>query len=318
MFDTTPNRRDVLAGVGSLGAVTVAGCSGGNGNGGNGNGGGNGTAEIATARLSSGATSLVAPLIASEGFDEEYGFDLEVLVRDSISSYYGDFVSGTYSALPFGPSAAASRANGGVNLSIVSGFTYSSMWWVTNDSGIQSIEDIEGETVAVPLGSGSFAVADAVVREQTGQSVEELAGETINAPGPGGSPPEVLTGNASVGLSWEPALSTFLLQDNDLEAIVDVRSRYRELFGSESFHLVWAVRDDLIESSPDAVSGLFEASQDVADLYAEDLEGTIETLIGETENEPGPVREAIDSGRLEFAMDQIGRASCRERVYSGV
>lgn len=289
------SRREALAGVGSIGALSLAGCLG-NDDGGN---------AVSTARLSAGATSLVAPIISAEGLDEEHGFELEVHVRDSIAAYYGDFVGGTYDTLPFGPSAAASRYNEGVDLKLIGGFTYSSMWWVTDDPDIRSIEDFEDETIAVPLGSGSFAVADAVVREQTGQSVEELAGDVINSPGPGGSPPEVLTGNASIGLSWEPALSTFLIQDNDLEAIVNVREEYRDLFGAESFHLLWAVRDSLIEENPDAVDGLFAASQDVTELYETDLDGTIDTLVGETENDPEQLQEAFGSGRLEFAMDPL-------------
>lgn len=289
------SRRDTLAGIGSAGALALAGCLG--------NGGQSET--VGTARLSAGATSLVAPIIVTEELDAEHGFELEVAVRDSISAYYGDFVSGSYNTLPFGIESAAARFNQGVDLSVIGGFTYSSMWWVTNEPGINSVEDFAGETVAVPLGSGSFAVADAVVREQTGQSVEELAGDVINAPGPGGSPPEVLTGNASVGLSWEPALSNFLTQDNDLEAIIDVRDEYRQLFDADSFHLLWAVRDSLIEDDPEAVSELFDASQEVAALYGSDLEGTIETVVEETENETEPLVESFESGRLEFAMDPL-------------
>jgi ABC-type nitrate/sulfonate/bicarbonate transport system substrate-binding protein len=260
---------------------------------------------VSTARLSTGATSLIAPLIKSEGIDEEYDFESKIFVRDSISAYYGDFVGGTYNTLPSGPSAAVSRFNEGLDLSIIGSFNYSSMWWVSNDPDIRSIEDLEGETVAVPLGSGAFALADAVVRERTGQSVEELAGETINAPGPGGSPPEVLTGGASVGLSWEPALSSFIIRDNDLEAIVNVREQYQSLFDADSFNLVWAVRNDLIENNPEAVSGLLQAGQDVADMYNEDLDGTISKLIEQTANEPEPIREAFQSNRLEFSMDAL-------------
>lgn len=296
MTSHTYSRRDALAGIGSIGVLSVAGCLGGNDGGG----------SMGTARLSTGATSLIAPVIVAEELDAEYGFELEVVVRDSISAYYGDFVGGTYNTLPFGVESAAARYNGGVDLSVIGGFTYSSMSWVTNDPDIQSVEDFEGETVAVPLGSGSFAVADAVIREQTGQSVEELASNVTNAPGPGGSPPEVVTGSASVGLSWEPALSNFLVQDNNLEAIIDVRSEYRELFGADSFHLLWAVRDSLLENDPDAVSGLFQASQDVADMYANDPEGTIDILTEVTENEPEPLIEAFDSSRLEFAMEPLG------------
>lgn len=295
MNESVFSRRKALAGVGSIGALSVAGCLGDDG----------GTGSIGTARLSTGATSLVAPVITARDLDTEYGFELEVAVRDSISAYYGDFVSGTYNTLPFGIESAAARYNGGVDLSVIGGFTYSSMWWITNDPDIQSIEDFEGETIAVPLGSGSFAVADAVAREQTGQSIEELASNVINAPGPGGSPPEVLTGNASIGLSWEPALSNFLVQDNDLEAIIDVRDEYRQLFDADSFHLVWAVQDSLIEDNPDVVSGLFDASQDVVELYDTDLEGTLDTIVAETGNEMEPLLAAFESGRLEFAMESL-------------
>lgn len=297
MNESIFSRREALASIGAAGTLSIAGCFGDDG-------GGDGT--VGTARLSSGATSLVAPLISSEGLDEEYGFELETHVRDSISAYYGDFVGGTYDTLPFGVSAAANRYNQDVDLRLIGGFTYSSMSWITNDSSIESVEDFEGETVAVPLASGSFAVADAVVREQTGQSVEELAGEVINAPGPGGSPPEVITGNATVGLSWEPALSTFLIQENDLEAIVNVREEYRQLFDAESFHLLWAVQNSLLEDDRDAVEGLFQASQDVVELYESDLQGTVDTLVEETDNEPEPLLEAFDSGRLEFAMVSLG------------
>lgn len=289
------SRRNVLTGIGSVGALSVAGCLGDD----------DGDDRIGTARLSAGATSLVAPVIVAEELDTEHGFELDVVVRDSISAYYGDFVGGTYDTLPFGIESAADRYNEGVDLSVIGGFTYSSMWWITNDPEIESVEDFEDETIAVPLGSGSFAVADAVVREKTGQTVEELAGDVINAPGPGGSPPEVLTGNASVGLSWEPALSNFLVQDNDLEPIIDVRTEYRQLFDADSFHLLWAVRNPLIEDNPDAVSGLFDASQEVAELYETDLEGTVETTVAETDNESEPLLAAFESGRLEFAMQPL-------------
>lgn len=293
------SRRGVLTAIGTAAAAGLAGCVGGGGSAGGGQ-----IPTVRTARLSTGATSLVAPIISERGWDEENGFELETVVRDSISAYYGDFVSGTYGTLPFGPSAAANRYTSGVGMQIVGGFDLSSTFWLTSDDSIESAADFEGEVIAAPLGSGAFALASTVIRGETNQSVEELSSRIINAPGPASPVQEVVAGNASIALSWEPALSTFRLKsDVPLRPVIDVREQYREAFGADSFHLVWAVRDAVLDENPDAVRGLVAASGQVGDLYASDPEAAIDIVVEHTENEREPLVEAIvNSGRLQWDL----------------
>lgn len=299
MVDTRRSRREILAGVGTAAATGLAGCVGGS------EGSDEGT-TIGTARLSTGSTSLVAPVITGKGWDEENGFSLETSVRNSVSAYYGDFVSGTYQTLPFGISSAASRYNKGVDLKLFAGFDYSSMFWLTASEDISSVPDFEGKSVAAPLGSGSFQVANAAAKRETGKSVEELAGNLINASGPANPLQEVATGNADVGLSWEPALSTFLVKnDSDVRTIVDVREQYKKQFGAESFHLAWAVKGSVLEENREALRGLVSANQRVGELYANDVDEALDVILENTENERPPLAEALKSGRQEFILQPL-------------
>jgi ABC-type nitrate/sulfonate/bicarbonate transport system substrate-binding protein len=298
MFDDTYSRRKILAGIGGATVGGLAGCAGASG--------GNSTDDsptIGTARLSTGSTSLVAPVIEANGWDEDNGFELNTRVRDSISAYYGDFVAGTYGTLPFGVSSAASRYNGGVDMKLFAGFDYSAMHWLTNSEDIEGPQDFEGRTIAAPLASGSFQVANSVVKEVTGSSVEALAGNLVNASGPANPLNELATGSADVALSWEPALSTFLVrEDTSARVIVDVRERYREAFDADSFHLLWGIKTSILENNREAVEGLVEASGQVGDLYADNPDEALDTVVENTDNERDPLEEAVDSGRMEFAL----------------
>lgn len=301
MVELHATRRELLTGFGVAAATGLAGCAGGSGD------GGGDTPSIGTARLSTGSTSLIAPIITEKGWDKENGFSLETKVRNSVSAYYGDFVSGTYRTLPFGISSAASRYNKGVDLKLFAGFDYSSMFWLTNSEEISTIADFEGKTVSAPLGSGSFQVANAVAKQETGKSIEDLAGNLINASGPANPLKEIATGNADVGLSWEPALSTFLVKnDSDVHTIVDVRKQYKKYFGAESFHLAWAVKGSVLEENRDALRGLVTANQRVGDLYANDVDEALDVIVGTTENERSSLAEALKSGRQEFSLKPLG------------
>lgn len=249
---------------------------------------------------------MVAPIIKDQEWDAENDFELDTHVRNQITAYYGDFVSGTYKTLPFGVSSAASRYNEDVDMKLFAGFDYSTMFWLSNKDGIEEPQDFEGETVAAPLASGSYQVANAVVTELTGQSVEDLASNTINASGPSNPLLEVANGNATVALSWEPALSSFLVQnDSDIRTVMNVRERYREAFDAESFHLVWAVRSDVLENNRAALEGLVAANQQVGELYADDPEEAIDIVVENTESSKEPLLEAVESGRQEFVLQPL-------------
>lgn len=296
------SRRAMLSGAATVAAAGVAGCvgilSGGSDD---------GNSALGTARLSTGSTSMVAPIIEAKGWDEDNGFALETSVRNSISAYYGDFVSGTYATLPFGVSSAANRYNKGVGMKLFAGFDYSSMFWLSDKDDISSAADFEGKTVAAPLSAGSYQVANAVVKRETGKTVESLASQVVNAPGPANPLQEVVTGNADVALSWEPALSTFLTKnpDSNVETVVDVREKYRDHFGADSFHLVWAVKESALEANRDAVEGLAEANRRVGELYANKTDEALDIVVENTENERAPLAEALKSGRQEFALTPL-------------
>lgn len=300
MTDTHLTRRKLLIGVGASTVAGLAGCASA--------GIESSSAEIGTARLSTGSTSLIAPVITEKGWDEENGFSLNTHVRNSVSAYYGDFVSGTYNTLPFGISSAASRYNKGVDMKLFAGFDYSSMFWLTSSSDIKSVADFEGKTVAAPLSSGSFQVANAVVKRETGETVEELAKNLVNASGPANPLKEIATGNADVGLSWEPALSTFFVknEDSDIHTVVDVREQYKKHFDAESFHLVWAVKSSVLDEHRDAIRGLVTANGKVGDLYANSTDEALDTVVENTENERAPLEEALKSNRQEFSLKPLG------------
>jgi ABC-type nitrate/sulfonate/bicarbonate transport system substrate-binding protein len=290
------SRREVLTSIAGTGIISSAGCissfgsSTGKSN------------EFATARLATGSTSLVAPII-DKGLDDEYGFELKIILRNTISSYYGDFVSGKYKALPMGIGAAANRYNRGVNLKIVGGFARTSSFWVTNDKSIQSASDFEGETIAVPLGSGGFAPGAAVVRRKTGKTVKELAGQVINAPGPANPLLELSAGSATVALSWEPALSSFLLKEKtNIQLMMNVRKQYKKIYGIEPWQLVWAVKDSL---ESDNVQGLLKASQEVDEMYEYNTEKAIEIVVDKTKNKPKSLNKALRSNRLQYDLKPI-------------
>ena len=302
MVNSHHSRRKILSGLGAAATTGIAGCVGGTDQ-----GGGDQTPTVGTARLSTGSTSLVAPVITAKGWDTKNGFSLETKVRNSVSAYYGDFVSGTYRTLPFGVSSAASRYNKGVDLKLFAGFDYSSMFWLTGADDIKSVSDFEGKTVAAPLGSGSFQVANAVAKRETGKTVEGLASNLINASGPANPLKEIATGNADVGLSWEPALSTFLVKNkSNIHTIVDVRKQYKKHFGAESFHLVWAVKKSALEENREAIRGLVTANQKVGDLYENSVDEALDIVVENTENERPPLEEALKSNRQEFTLQPLG------------
>lgn len=156
------------------------------------------------------------------------------------------------------------------------------------DSGIESIEDLEGKTVAIPqIGNTQHLCLLNLLSENglapvsEGGTVEVVAVENSNLQN------MFDQGNVDAALVPEP-WGTILTDSGNIDLLLDYQDIY--LDGNYPVAVV-IVRNEFMEAHPDAVETFLQAHLDATEEINSNLEGSVDAMIAEIESLTGNAYE---------------------------
>lgn len=156
------------------------------------------------------------------------------------------------------------------------------------DSGIESIEDLEGKTVAIPqIGNTQHLCLLNLLSENglapvsEGGTVEVVAVENSNLQN------MFDQGNVDAALVPEP-WGTILTDSGNIDLLLDYQDIY--LDGNYPVAVV-IVRNEFMEAHPDAVETFLQAHLDATEEINSNLEGAVDAMIAEIESLTGNAYE---------------------------
>lgn len=178
------------------------------------------------------------------------------------------------------------------------------------DSGIESIEDLEGKTVAIPqIGNTQHLCLLNLLSENglapvsEGGTVEVVAVENSNLQN------MFDQGNVDAALVPEP-WGTILTDSGNIDLLLDYQDIY--LDGNYPVAVV-IVRNEFMEAHPDAVETFLQAHLDATEEINSNLEGSVDAMIAEIESLTGNAYEK-ETVLSSFARTNVTTVLNREAL----
>jgi NitT/TauT family transport system substrate-binding protein len=232
--------------------------------------------KISYGDLYSGVTGIISSNLAAKHFDQKHGVDMSnLLPYTSVSTYYNDFAAGTFDVAMGSWDFFVDMQNRGVPIKIVCTVTTADMINIIAGPGIKSVNDLVGKSCSAVVGSGSFEMSRAVVRDVAKVDLDKQV-QMQNAPNPAGCIALLQSGSANAALSWEPVISNAIAEMPTLRPIFNLGHAYRQATGGVLPYFTVAVRNDALAKSPglgQKIAGIFGdtiayINHDTADAFA--------------------------------------------------
>ncbi|MGY1805827.1 ABC transporter substrate-binding protein [Blastococcus sp. SYSU D00669] len=254
-----------LAAVAAAAALLLTACGGGDDGGGSGGGGGEGgggtsSITIATIAGDSGAQGFLAD---EKGFFEDNGLDVEVTIVAGVPELAAAVQSGDAAFALTSPASVASASASGIPFQIVAGgvlYTKESpgvyLMVAEQATDIQSIEDLEGQSVAVNALNTMPHLSTLAALDDAGVDTGSVNFVTLNFPAIGQA---LESGQVPAGA----VISPFTDQQEAAGIARRMGSPYDAVNGGEDWlNTVWFGREDFIEANPETVQKFRDALRD--------------------------------------------------------
>lgn len=252
--------------------------------------------------LTPGFTVLIGEYIQYHKLDEKNGFKLEApIVYTSVPTYYGDVVAGNLDIAIGSWDSFAVRYLQGVPIKQVCTISTGRMinFMSAKGTGVDTIEDVRGKTVAAPQSTGTYRVSLAVLKEVLGIDLETEA-TVQNVTNPAGSVALLRAGSADAALTWEPNVTQGLADEPNLQVIYNVGEAYAEKTGLELPYFSAVVTEDLLNREPGIGPKIDAMFRDCIEGILGDVDSAVQIVGDRAGYAPEVLKEAITSGRLSF------------------
>jgi ABC-type nitrate/sulfonate/bicarbonate transport system substrate-binding protein len=279
-------RRQAIKSGAVVGAVALAGCTGGGDNGdaggdgdGNGDGSGSNSNNDGGSNNGSGLKSLnvaniegatFAPFMISkeQGLFEEHGVSVESRTFVNPSDMYKAVQLGeldfAYATSPF---PVARAYNSGQDVSLLKP-DMESHFFMTGKTKYESIEDLEGQKVGnLPPGSSTHFGWSVAIEEMFGEEFTDFL--NVVGMGPGSMATSVQQGDLEAATLWPPFTVEMTAKDK-FHIIEPLKSTYEEATGHSPRFAVGAAKDSYLSENRDAISSFYDAIEEAAGMIAED------------------------------------------------
>ncbi|HYD69013.1 twin-arginine translocation signal domain-containing protein [Azospirillum sp.] len=272
-------------------------------------------APVRWASLMPGFTVLVTEFIRHHKLDEKNGFRLGAPTEyTTVPTYYGDFVAGNYDVCIGSWDSFATRYLGQVPIKLLCTITTAEMICIlaARDTG-KALDGLKGKVLAAPQSTGTYRIAQAVLREHVGLDIETWM-RVQNVTNPAASVTLLRTRSADAALSWEPNVASGMAADKDLRVIFNAGQTYREKTGADLPYFGVAVRSELLAKDPAIAARLNGVFKQCVDGIMGNVPDAVKIVGDRTGFAPAVLQEAITSGRLRFVFNTMTDPAARAGV----
>lgn len=216
--------------------------------------------KVSYGDLYSGVTGIISANLAAKHFDQKHGVDMSnLLPYTSVSTYYNDFAAGTFDAAMGSWDFFVDMQNRGVPIKIICTVTTADMINIIAGPSIKTVNDLVGKSMSAVVGSGSFEMSRAVVRDVAKVDLDKQV-QMQNAPNPAGCIALLQSGSANAALTWEPVVSNAMNDMPALKPVFNLGRAYRQATGGVLPYFTVAVRNDVLAKNPGLaprIAGIF-------------------------------------------------------------
>lgn len=266
--------------------------------------------------LYSGVTGIISSNIAAKRFDLKHGIDMaNALPYTSVSTYYNDFAAGTFDVAMGSWDFFIDMHAKGVPIKLVCTITTADMINIIAGPAIKSVSDLAGKAMSAVVGSGSFAMSRAVLRQSAKIDLDKDV-HMQNAPNPAGCATLLYAGNVDAALTWEPVISDAIAKEPSLRSIFNVGQVYRRTTRGVLPYFCVAVRTDALKKGPGIAQRIAGVFGDCAAYINHDTSQAFATAAVKTGLPATIMHTGYDSGRLTFAAYSMGAPSGRKVITS--
>lgn len=271
--------------------------------------------SLTYATLKTGVSVIINENLKAKRPDLDNGLDIQI-TNDytSVSSYYSDFISGTFE-LGIGAWDTYLRMfEKKVPTQLVSSITTGTMInIVAREDGPKSVDELKGKTIAAIAASGAYNMCKAVLQDTHGLEL----GKDIkiqNVPSPAQAMTLLMSGNVDAALSWEPNVSAAMARMKGLQPIFNLGEAYQKSQGLELPYFAIALRDEAVKRNPEVAKRLNATFAQLSDQINANPMEAFTIAAPELNIEPEVLMRAYEAGRLKFVTHSMLEPQGRDLV----
>ena len=241
---------------------------------------------------------IIVNIMKARGFDTKNGFQADVQVYPSFSSYYAGLATGEIDTLIGGPTYFQKLRLEGVPLQIIAtGATLADLVIVSKNPAIKSLADLKGKQLAADMGSGQFQILSICARSIKIDLAKDMTLVNANF---AVARAQLAAGRVDAAMIIEPIATMMMRDDPKLKIIFNANEAWKQLTGDHGWELVYAMREDAIKKQPDAPKKFVAALQDVSTYLRSDPDGADKIAVETVKLPPGILKEAVLAKRWDF------------------
>jgi NitT/TauT family transport system substrate-binding protein len=270
--------------------------------------------EIRVPILASGITSVLQVVANERHLDAAHGFRFKTSTPyESLDAYYADFLAGQFDVEGGISESYAVRFQRGAPIQLMATLVSMGASLLAKDPAVSTVASLRGRTLAAPLTSGRYVILRGLILKYYGFDLEREA-KVISVPNPSAGITFVLAGRADAALSWEPIVSSALLQNPALRLVMDTRLEYRTRTGRELYQVVLAGHRDTIRRSPALMRQVIAAYREAAEFMGRDPDAAAILVSQHSDISRDAFLQAIRSRRVAFAVQSFADPAARRAI----
>ncbi len=264
--------------------------------------------------LYSGVTGIISSNITAKRFDLKHGIDMSNLIPyTAVSTYYNDFAAGTFDVAMGSWDFFIDMYGKGVPIKLVCTVTTADMINIIAGPSIKSVSDLNGKGMSAVIGSGSYAMSRAVLRQANKLDLDKDV-HMQNAPNPAGCVTLLSSGNVDAALTWEPVISDAMALQPNLHTLFNLGQVYRRTAGGVLPYFCVAVRADALKKYPGVGAKIASTFTDTCSYISHETSAAFTTAAVKTGLPATIMHTGFDSGRLTFDAYTMSKPSGRKVV----
>ncbi|BBU57243.1 hypothetical protein KU6B_35080 [Mameliella alba] len=257
--------------------------------------------KLTYATLKTGVSVIINENLKAKRPDLDNGLEIDITNEyTSVSSYYSDFISGTFE-LGIGAWDTYLRMHRkSVPAKMATTFTTGDMInIVSRQDGPSSVEGLHGKSLSGIAASGAFNMCKSAIANIYGM---KLGKDVVvqNVPSPAQAMTLLMAQNVDAALSWEPNVSAAMAKIDTLRPIFNLGDEYHAATGKVLPYFGCAVRDEAIERDGDIAGKVHATFAQLMDQINADPMEAFTIAAPHLNLDPEVLMGAHEAGRLKF------------------